>query len=41
MERFLKWYERRILHIDVSAIVIDRPIFLIGLPLSHYADRLR
>jgi len=34
MERFLKWYERRVLHIDVSAIVIDRPIFLIGLPRS-------
>src|SRR5579871_4357255 len=28
-EAFMKWYERHVLHIDLSNIVIDRPIFLI------------
>jgi len=34
VEGFLKWYERRVLDIDVRGIAIDRPIFLIGLPRS-------
>jgi Sulfotransferase family len=33
-EAFMKWYERRVLKIDVEHIAIDRPIFLIGLPRS-------
>jgi hypothetical protein len=34
IEHFLKWYERRVLDIDVRGMAIDRPIFLIGLPRS-------
>ena len=32
VEAFLKWYERRRLVMDLSAIEIDKPIFLISLP---------
>src|SRR3954447_23822330 len=32
-EAFMRWYERR-MNIDVSQIVIDRPIILTGLPRS-------
>jgi hypothetical protein len=34
IERFLQWYERSMLDIDLGNIEIDRPIFLIGLPRS-------
>jgi len=34
LERALRAYERRVLKVDTSAIPIDRPIFLIGLPRS-------
>ena len=34
VERFLKWYERRVLKPDLSGIEVDRPIFLVGLPRS-------
>lgn len=32
--RFLRWYERHVLKVDTSGIVVDRPIFLMGLPRS-------
>jgi hypothetical protein len=32
--RLLQWYERNVLRVDTSGIVIDRPIFLVGLPRS-------
>ena len=31
-ERLLKWFEKKILSVDISGISVDRPIFLIGLP---------
>lgn len=34
LERTLRWYEQRVLKVDTSAIQIDRPIFLVGLPRS-------
>jgi hypothetical protein len=34
VDRFLAWYERRVLRVDVSAVRIDRPIFVVGLPRS-------
>ncbi len=34
LERFLRWYERTVLDIDLTPIYIDRPIFLVGLPRS-------
>jgi hypothetical protein len=34
VERFLKWYERRVLKPDFSGIEVDRPVFLVGLPRS-------
>ena len=34
LERFLMWYERRRLHVDLSGIAIDRPIFLMGIHRS-------
>jgi hypothetical protein len=33
-EYLMKWYERRVLNIDIANIVIDRPIILMGLPRS-------
>jgi hypothetical protein len=30
----LGWYERAVLHVDTTGIVIDRPIFLLGVPRS-------
>ncbi|NOX55823.1 MAG: sulfotransferase [Planctomycetes bacterium] len=33
-ERFLSWYERRVMTIDLAGITIDRPIFLIGIHRS-------
>jgi hypothetical protein len=33
-ERFLEWYERSVLKVDTSEIVVDRPIYLMGLPRS-------
>ncbi len=32
LERFLRWYEDKILKIDTNDICIDRPIFMIALP---------
>jgi hypothetical protein len=34
LERFLEWYERAFLRVDVSRVKIDRPIFLLGTPRS-------
>lgn len=34
VERFLGWYERRVLGVDISEIRIDLPIFLLGTPRS-------
>lgn len=34
LEKFLQWYERRLLNIDLGNISIDRPIILVGLPRS-------
>jgi hypothetical protein len=31
---FMNWYEQHILHVDTSNIIVDRPIFLTGLPRS-------
>lgn len=33
-ERFLQWYEKRVLKMDTRETKIDRPIFLIGMPRS-------
>ena len=30
--KFLRWYERKILYVDITHMEIDRPIFLISLP---------
>jgi len=32
LERFLRWYEKTWMKVDVSAIDIDRPIFMVTLP---------
>jgi hypothetical protein len=34
IERFLKWYERSVMKVDISDIQVDRPIFLVGVPRS-------
>lgn len=34
LERFLEWYERSVLRVDISRINIVRPIFLLGTPRS-------
>src|SRR5499427_4897987 len=33
-QMFVEWYGRRRMHVDVSGLRVDRPIFLIGLPRS-------
>jgi hypothetical protein len=34
VERFMTWYEQKVLNVDTRNIKIDRPIFLTGLPRS-------